>query len=93
MSSNSNDAKRDAQESGNRLSEDIEHGLNKVKRAFVGGSGASDTASETAHHAENKVGEVANRIVSQQRNRTHAAHASGVTASTHVLASALRLRR
>ncbi len=59
---NSNDAKRDAQESTNRVSESLEHGVNSVKRAFVGGTGASDTASETAHHAQNRVGEVANRV-------------------------------
>ena len=62
-SSNSNDAKRDAQEGTNRLSEDLEHGMNKVKRAFVGGTGTSDTASETAHHASNRAGEIANRVV------------------------------
>ena len=87
MSSNSNDAKRDAQEGGNRLSEDLEHGLNKVKRAIVGGSGASDTASETAHHTQNKVGEVANRIVSNTRHTPHAAHASRATASAHLTCS------
>ena len=70
MSSNSNDAKRDAQEGTNRLSEDVEHGMNKIKRAFVGGTGASDTASETAHHTQNKVGEVANRIVRTLHTRT-----------------------
>jgi len=62
MSANSNDAKRDAQESGNRVSESIEHGVNSVKRTFVGGTGASDTASETAHHAENRASEIKNRI-------------------------------
>ena len=46
------------------MSEDLEHGMNKVKRAFVGGTGTSDTASETAHHASNRAGEIANRIVS-----------------------------
>jgi len=62
MSSNSNDAKRDAQESTNRVSESVEHGVNSVKRTFVGGTGASDHASETAHHAQNRVSEVANRV-------------------------------
>jgi len=59
---NSNEAKRDAQESGNRVSESIEHGANAVKRAFVGGTGTSDHASETAHHAENRASEIANRV-------------------------------
>jgi len=59
---NSNDAKRDAQESGHRIGESVEHGVNTVKRAVVGGSETGDKASETGHKASNKISEGANRI-------------------------------
>ena len=61
-STNSNDAKRDAQEGTNRLKEEANHAYNSVKRAVVGGSEASDTAQETVYHAENKASETGNRI-------------------------------
>jgi len=59
---NSNDAKRDTQEGGHRMGESIEHGLNSIKRAVVGGSETGDKASETTHKAENRVSEGANRV-------------------------------
>ena len=62
MSSNSNDAKRDAQESTNRVSESLEHAGHSIKQTFVGGTGATDTAKETTHHAQNRISEVANRV-------------------------------
>jgi len=61
-SANSNDATRDAQESGHRVGETIEHGVNTVKRAIVGGSETGDAASETGHKAQNRVSEGVNRI-------------------------------
>lgn len=62
MSSNSNDAKRDAQESTNRLSEDVTKAGHSIKQAFTGGTGATDTAKETSTHASNRIGEIANRV-------------------------------
>ena len=62
MSTNSNDAKRDAEEGTNRLKEEANHAYNSVKRAVVGGSETTDTAQETAFHAQNKASETGNRI-------------------------------
>jgi hypothetical protein len=59
---NSNDAKRDAQEGTNRLKEEGLHAYNSVKRAVVGGSEAADTTQETAFHAQNKASEVGSRV-------------------------------
>jgi hypothetical protein len=61
-SSNSNGAKRDIQESANRASESLEHAGHSLKQAVVGGTGASDTAKETAHHGSNRIGEISNRV-------------------------------
>ena len=62
MSTNSNDAKRDAQEGTNRLSEDVQHAGNSMKRAVFGGSAAGDNMQEAQTHQSNRVGEVANRV-------------------------------
>ena len=56
------DAKRDAQESTNRLKEEAVHAKNEVKRAVVGGNEAQDTADETTYHAQHKTAEVGNRV-------------------------------
>ena len=61
-SANSNDAKRDAEESTNRVSESLQHAGHSIKQAFVGGTGTEDTVKETTTHASNRVGEVANRV-------------------------------
>jgi len=64
MSSNpsSQDAQRDVQESGHRVSETIESGLNAAKRAVFGGSETGDKMSETAHQGKNRASETGVRL-------------------------------